>query len=390
MNQNVYDVAVIGLGAMGSAALYQLSRSTARVVGFDQYDPPHNSGSSHGSSRVTREAIGEGQQFCALAIRSHQIWREIEKQINQELLNTCGMLVYRSASENGAVHGASDFLQVTTDAASAFDIEHQLLDASELQKRFPQFYWRGDELGYYEPGAGFVRPEACITAQLRLAEIQGATVRRNSPVLSLSPMNGYIQIKTEEGTVEAEQLIISAGAWLHPFLPGEFQKSFKTYRQVLYWFEQQGPISNWEVGRMPVYLRLGGTEADFIYGFPAIDGEGGGVKVATEQFNESCDVRTMKREPDESEIDAMYQRVSRHVRIDSKLIHARACIYTVTPDFGFVIDRLPDQPNIILASPCSGHGFKHSAAIGEVLAQMALGQAPPVDLKPFCLSRFSQ
>src|SRR5271167_3484286 len=180
---NVADVIVVGLGAMGSAALYQAAKLDVRVIGIDRFTPPHDRGSSHGDTRITREAIGEGREFVPLVQRSHRIWEELETATGRSLLTRNGALILASQSVSGDHHGSSSFVQDTIGAAREFGIAHEVLAAGEIRRRYPQFKLSGDELGYFEPGAGFLRPEACVETQLMLARQLGAKVFTSETVL---------------------------------------------------------------------------------------------------------------------------------------------------------------------------------------------------------------
>src|SRR5687767_2891266 len=178
----VHDAIVLGLGAMGSATLYQLAKRGMNVLGIDRHSPPHVFGSSHGESRVTRQAIGEGERYTPLALRSHEIWREIEAASGESLLTVTGGLVISSRSERATCH-VPGFFDNTVRAARTHGIAHETLEAHEIRARFPAFAVEDDAIGYYEPGAGFLRPEACVRAQLTLAERLGATIHRDETVL---------------------------------------------------------------------------------------------------------------------------------------------------------------------------------------------------------------
>jgi sarcosine oxidase len=163
------DVIVIGLGAMGSATCYQLAKRGAKVIGIDKYSPPHTFGSTHGDTRITRLAIGEGEQFVPFAIRSHEIWRELESETGADLMTTTGGLIMSPASGD-PLHGSANFLQTTINAATKFGINHRVLSAAEIAAEFPQFELDGNEKGYFEDSAGFLRPERCVATQLSLAK----------------------------------------------------------------------------------------------------------------------------------------------------------------------------------------------------------------------------
>ena len=382
-----FDVIVIGLGAMGSAALYQLAKRGARVAGFDRFSPPHDLGSSHGDTRITRLAIGEGEHYTPLVQRSHEIWRDIEHETGASLLTQCGELIISSAARKSSIH-VEGFFQNTVDAARKYGIAHELLDANRIRTRFPLFDVRDDEVGYFEPEAGFVRPEACIAAELLLAEKYGAAVHRNEPVTSFAPSSDGVTVTTGRATYRADKIIVSAGAWLPKLMGGQFESLLLAYRQVLNWFAVEGDASLYAPQRFPVFIWELADRPQGIYGFPVIDGSG--LKVATEQYAETTSPDAVVRSVSPEEIAAVYARtVARNIKgLSARSTKTTVCLYTVTPDAGFIIDRAPQSDRVILASCCSGHGFKHSPAIGEMLADMAESRAPAFDLAPFRLARF--
>ena len=380
------DVIIIGLGAMGSAALYQLAKRGVRVLGIDRFSPPHEQGSSHGDTRITRLAIGEGAHYTPLVKRSHEIWRDIEREAGADLLTQCGELIISSGNRKSSIH-VEGFFQNTVAAARAHSIAHELLDASQIRTRFPQFNIRDDEIGYFEAEAGFVRPEACIDAQLSLATKHGAEIRTGETILGFEPGADSVTVKTDRDVHRADRLIVAAGAWLPKLLGGDFAKLLKVYRQVLSWFAVDGAAA-YEPERFPVFIWELPDSPQAIYGFPAIDG---GLKVATEQYTATTSPELVDRSVSMREIDHMHRNyVAPFLEgVTSRCIKAKACLYTVTPDAGFILDTLPSSERVIVASCCSGHGFKHSAAIGEVLADKAENRAASLDLSPFRLARFS-
>jgi sarcosine oxidase len=382
-----FDVIVIGLGAMGSAALYQLAKRGARVAGFDRFSPPHDLGSSHGDTRITRLAIGEGEHYTPLVRRSHEIWRDIESETGADLLTQCGELIISSAARKSSLH-VEGFFDNTVDAARRHGIAHELLDANEIRVRFPQFNVRDDEVGYFEPEAGFVRPEACIAAELSLAEKHGAAIYRNEPVLSFVPSANGVSVTTDRGAYEADRIIVSAGAWFPKLVGGQFEGVLRVYRQVINWFDVEGDVSLYMPQHFPVFIWELADVLHGLYGFPMIDGSG--VKVANEEYAETTSPDTVTRAVSPEEIADMHARaVAPNIKgLSARSTKTTVCLYTVTPDFGFIIDRSPQSERVILASCCSGHGFKHSPAIGEMLADMAEARAPAFDPAPFRLARF--
>jgi sarcosine oxidase len=374
---------------MGSAALYQLAKRGARVAGIDQFSPPHNLGSSHGDTRVTRLAIGEGAHYTPLVMRSHELWREIEDETGRDLLTITGGLIISSRSTSSHMH-VQDFFGTTVAAAESYAIAHEILDARAIRKRFPQFAVRDDEIGYYEFEAGFVRPEACIAAQLSLAERYGAAIRRNEKVLGFEENSSVVTVRTDKDTYIADRLIVSAGAWLPQLIARPYAQPFKIRRQMLFWFAPKGPIAPYEIGRLPIYIWEIQGRPQAIYGFPAIDGANGGIKIATQQYEAETTPEAVDRTVSDAEKRAMYDYIAPYLPgFSDKCVKAVVCLYTVTPDAEFVIDTHPDMPRVIIASPCSGHGFKHSAAIGEALSELVTDGKSRLDLSPFKFSRFA-
>ena len=382
-----YHTLVLGLGAMGSAALYQLAKRGARVAGIDQFSPPHNLGSSHGDTRVTRLAIGEGAHYTPLVMRSHELWREIEDETGRELLTITGGLIISSRSTSAHMH-VQDFFGTTVAAAETYGIAHEILHAPAIRKRFPEFAVRDDEIGYYEYEAGFLRPEACVAAQLALAEKYGAPIRRNEKVLGFEENSTGVTVKTDKDTYTADRLIVSAGAWLPQLIARPHAQPFKVRRQVLFWFAPKGPIAPFELGKFPIYIWEIQGRPQAIYGFPAIDGANGGIKIATQQYESETTPEQVDRAVSDAEKRAMYAYIAPYLPgFSQECVKAVVCLYTVTPDAEFVIDTHPDMPRVIIASPCSGHGFKHSAAIGEALAEIVTDGKSRLDLSPFKFSR---
>jgi len=379
-----FETIVLGLGAVGSAALYHLARRGCRVLGIDRHSPPHVYGSSHGDTRITRLAIGEGAHYTPLALRSHALWRELEQATGASLLTTNGGLIISSAATTAATHVA-DFFANTLAAAAKFGIAHQVLDAREIRRRFPAFNVADDELGYFEPGAGFLRPEACVRAHLTMAARCGGTIARDEKATAFDASASRVTVTTDRATYAADTLIVAAGPWLPELIDREWSRHFRICRQVLFWFALDGPVTPFLPDNFPVFIWELQGRAHGIYGFPAIDGAGGGIKIGTEQFEATTTPDSVERTVSQGEIATMYEEnVAAHVRsLNGKCLRATSCLYTVTRDFGFVIDRHPDAERVIIASACSGHGFKHSPAIGEALARLVLEGASGVDPTAF-------
>lgn len=381
-----YDVIVVGLGAMGAATLYQLAKRGVRVAGIDRYAPPHDQGSSHGDTRITRLAIGEGAAYIPLALNSHRIWRELEAQSGVALFEQCGMLMLSDSLLAARGHGTPDFAGQTAALAQQYGIAHELLNADAIAQRFPQFTGYGPHaIGYYEPHAGYVRPERCIAVQIKLAQQAGAELHLNTPVLSMtSRASGGVQLQTANGTLTADRVICCAGMWNGKLLNGAFARLLKVSRQKLYWFELDQP--SFAPGS-PVFIRLdAGADADSCYGFPPVAGENA-IKIATEDYRDNSDPDNVNRSISTADAEAMYQQhvAGRLAGVSSRLLKSKVCTYTITPDFNFIIDAHPDLPGVTVVSACSGHGFKHSAGVGEALAKHYCGEADAVDLSAFTI-----
>jgi sarcosine oxidase len=377
------DVIVVGLGAMGSAVTLRLARRGLGVVGFDQFKPPHTQGSTHGDTRITRLATGEGSDFVPLVLRSHQLWREIEDETAAKLLHQTG----------GLVLGEPDhvFLQRTRSAAAEYGIAHENLSNAELKERFPMFGVGRRTEAYLEPDAGFVRPEAAVEAQLSLARAAGATLLVDEAIVSWSASSTGASVTTRERTLEADELVLCAGAWITKLVP-DMRSLVAIQPQCVHWF----PIRRgYEALRaMPVFVWGGDDDQDEFahgtgfYGIPAIDGPSGGVKLATEVYGATADPDEPWRSRLGDRARSFYAgRVARRFPwVAAGPLRTVPCLYTSTRGSRFIIDRHPAHPNVTIVSACSGHGFKHSPAIGEAVAQTIASGTPAAALASFALA----
>ena len=384
------DFLVIGLGAMGSATLYQLAKRGAKVIGIDRFAPPHTQGSSHGETRITRQAVGEGRDYVPLVVETQRIWRELEADTGERLFEACGVLVMAPGVGETSHHGKPDFVIRSTEAARAFDIPHETLDGAEVARRFPQFLnLEGNEKVYYEPGGGYVFPERCVAAQLTRARQLGAAIRTGVEVLSIVQTGTGVRVETTAGSYEAGQVVVSAGAWNAHLLGAPFDRLLKVSRQVLHWFELEDAGAY--KADAPTFIWMhGATDVDYLYGFPPLAGEGS-IKVATEQYETTTTADTIDRHVDPAESARMYRDhvQGRLAGATPRVTQSATCLYTVTPDRGFILDRHPGQDRVFVISACSGHGFKHSAGIGRCVAEALTTGQSYVDLAPFAVSRFS-
>lgn len=383
------DFLVVGLGAMGSATLYQLARRGAKVIGLDRFSPPHTLGSSHGETRITRQAVGEGRDYVPFVMNSQRVWRELEAETGEHLFNACGVLVMAPGVGEVSHHGKPDFVIRSIDAARAFGIKHEVLNGKDVTCRFPQFLGlEGNEKVYYEPGGGYVMPERCVHAQLTRAKALGAAIRTNVEVGSIAQTGTSVRVETTAGTFEAGQVVVSAGAWNAHLLGAPFDRLLTVNRQLLHWFELEDTSAY--RADAPVFIWMhGATDVDYFYGFPPPSGDRR-LKVATEQYETRTTADTINRVVDPAESAKMYRQhvQGRMAGVTPRVAQAAACLYTVTPDRGFIIDRHPEQDSVFVISACSGHGFKHSAGIGNAVAEKVAEGRSSVDLSAFSVSRF--
>ncbi len=370
-----YDVAVLGLGAMGSAALCHLARAGLSVVGLEQFVSPHAQGSSHGGSRIIREAYFEDPRYVPLVHRAYEEWDRLERDTGQQLRRTTG----------GVMIGPEAGVLVAGALASArtHGLQYELLGAAELQRRFPAFHPADDMVGVWEPRAGVLFPERCITTHLELATRAGAAVRSLETVRSWRARSGAVEISTARGTVRAGQLVLACGAWMPGFLDGA-ELPLAVERVVQAWFEpvspealvpERCPVTIWEY-----------APGRFYYAFPLLDGA---VKAALHHQGTPADPERVRSEPEPAELERIREPLRRHMPdADGPLREARVCLYTNTPDEHFVIDRHPAHNQVLIVSACSGHGFKFSSAIGAIVTELVRDGTTSADLAMFGAGRF--
>jgi sarcosine oxidase len=370
-HERTHDVAVVGLGAMGSAAAFELSRRGVDVIGFDRFTPPHAFGSSHGDSRIIREAYFEDPVYVPMVQRAFDLWRELERLSGTTLMEQTGGLMI-GVPDGVLVAGARH-------SAQKHGLQYSMLSAGDIRARFPALNPESDMVGVWEPRAGILTPETCVTAHLEQARRHGAILRFDEPVSHWQANDGHVSVFTGLGRYMARQLIISAGAWVGSLLP-ELRSPFRVERQVLHWFEPAGNVDSFTPQRCPIHLwQFDGNR--FFYGFPD---RGAGVKLAFHHGGETTTAEQPRREVTLAEVDEIRAAVQRFVpAADGRILSSVVCLYTNTPDEHFWIDRHPGHPNVLVASPCSGHGFKFAPVIGEILADLVEERRPRFDLSLF-------
>jgi sarcosine oxidase len=355
------EVIVAGLGAHGSSAAYRLAARGASVLGFDRFTRGHTLGSSGGLSRIIRLSYYEHPDYVPLLRRAWTLWRELERASGEELLTETGGL-YAGPPNGELVAGALK-------SARTHDLDHEVLDTAAVRERYPLFEWPDGWQAVFDRQAGWLAPERCIETHLRLAEQSGASLRFDEPIERWEPTRDGVRVTTARGTFEARQLVIAAGAWASQLAPA-LAPELSVERNVLFWFEPTAERDAFK--RLPVYI-LDDTDRLF-YGFPYVDGQG--VKVAGLHFGDKANPDTVDRTAsakDEERVRAWLRR--RMPLANGERRDAKVCMYTNTPDGHFIVDRLAGDPNVVVASACSGHGFKFSSVIGEILADLVLDGA---------------
>ncbi|MFZ4827989.1 MAG: N-methyl-L-tryptophan oxidase [Phototrophicaceae bacterium] len=385
-----YDVIVVGLGAMGSATSYQLAQQGAKVLGLDRFHPPHEMGSSHGETRITRLAVGEGEAYIPLVRRSHAIWRDLEARTEQSVFYETGGYIMCPRDGKTSFHGTSNFVQATATLANQYDIPHELLDAPTVRARHPMINLPNHMDTYYEPSSGLVLPHRAVALQLQVAQQLGATLRMNEPMLDYHYTPDGVTVRTAHDTYHADRLVISSGAWFSECVPPSVAEHITVLRQTLFWFEVED-LPAFSFGRFPFLIWIGDQLEDFFSVFTHIEGGLPAIKMLTEQFIETTSPHTVNRTVSEEEIESFYHtHASKNLHgIKRNCLHSAACLYTMTTDDHFILDWHPESERVLLVSACSGHGFKHSAAVGLAAAELTLHGRTTFDVSPFRLNRFS-
>jgi len=373
-----FDVGIVGLGAMGSAAAHALTARGASVVGFDQLTPPHTLGSTHGHTRIIREAYYEHPLYVPLVRRAYELWAELEREAALPLwAQTGGLMV---GPERGAL------LSGAMQSARTHRIAHELLDADALHARFPAYRARRDWVALLEYRAGVLFPERCVEAFLSGARARGADLHVDERVTGWSATRDGVRVATNTATFDVTQLVVAAGPWFPGLRTATgVDLPLVIERQLSHWFEpMRSEDGLFTTARCPIALWE--TKPDDV--FATLPDEGHGVKCGTHHAGATTSPDTVNRDVSEAE-NAAARAVLETVMPGGagRLLDARVCLYTNTPDHHFIVDWLPTG-RVLLVSACSGHGFKFASAIGEIVAQLVLDGRSWLDLEPFSLSRF--
>jgi sarcosine oxidase len=370
----IWDVAVIGLGAMGSASSYYLAQKGLKVLGLDRFTPPHIRGSSHGQTRIIREAYFEHPAYVPLLKRAYDNWQDLEKKSHESLLLKTGGLMIGAPQ--------SELILGSRQSAEKHGIDHHMLTAAEIKAAYPAFEIPSDWIALKENRAGLLYPEKCIETYLDLAQNAGSELHTNEPLLNWKATNQGFVLETELGQYQSKKLVFCSGAWIGSLLP-ELTLPLKVTRQVLFWFKTPTP-NPFALSSFPIFLLEFGKDKH-LYGFPD---QGAGFKVALHIPGHALKPDQLTQSVEKNEILEMETYLKQFFGTTLKLKETAVCMYTNTPDGHFLIDRHPQHPNLWIMSPCSGHGFKFASALGELVAQGLVTNQMPSELKFLSLQRF--
>jgi sarcosine oxidase len=372
-----YDAVVIGVGGMGSAAVYELAARGRRVLGIDRYDIPNAMGSSHGVTRIIRLAYYEHPSYVPLLRRAYERWRDLEARAGERLLHITGSI--DAGPADGFVFPGS------LASCREHNLPHQVLTGAELNRRFPGYRLPPESMAVLQPEGGFLLPERCIAAHAALAREQGAEVHTHERVLGWEASDAGVSVRTESGSYTADRLVICAGPWAAALVP-ELRGLAAPERQVLAWLQPERP--EWFAPeRFPVFNVE--VEEGRYYGFPEFGVPGfkfgrwghRGERVEADAVDREC-------HPEDEDLLRAFAR--RYFPDGSgAALDLKVCLFTLSPDEHFIIDRHPREPRVVLAAGFSGHGFKFCSVVGEILADLAETGATRHGIDLFRLGRFA-
>jgi sarcosine oxidase len=411
MSGTTYDAIVVGLGAMGAGATYQLAKRGARVLGLDMFPIGHNQGSSHGHHRMIRRSAYR-PEIDRMAGRAFELWRELESESGRNILNLIGEVSlfdpnasqrqlrrrahvveqgHRGTVEQANGHQPDDFARSPARPLAPSDLDftmggrRELLDESTLRERFPGFNFHEGMIATYEASAGFLRPEVGVAAHLAVAERHGATIRRPETVTGWQTDGSGVAVITANGTYRADRLVLTAGPWSAELL-ASLNLPLQVVRIVNAYFAPSRP-DVWTSERGAPDFLLTVPEGSF-YGMPSI--EGVGLKIGRHDNGEPTTARTIRRDVDAGEIDYLRAVLDRYMPgASGPVSQVITCMYTMTPDEQYIIEPHAAFPQVIYGCGCSGTSYKFSGVIGEMLADLVLTGATGYDMGFISSGRFA-
>lgn len=379
MEPVIYDVAIAGLGGMGSAALAQCAMRGVRVIGIEQFDPVHELGASAGKSRIIRQAYYEDPAYVPMLVRAYDLWSQLERRTGAKLVRLTGLLM-AGREQDEVIRGSSR-------AAKTHGLAVEYLSSSDIRKRFPQLNVLDEEVGVFERNAGAVFPERAIRAHLEVAAQHGAEMRFRTELHRWQSESDGVTLDLSDGThVRARSLVLTLGPWFSQIMH-EAGVSLEVQRMVQVWFEPAAQA--YGAGVFPAFLlERDGLPAP-LYGIPDF---GDGVKAAFHGHGPIADPANVDREIDMArDVEPVAHALEQWMPgAAARYREGKACMYALTPDRHFVIDRHPSDPRVVLCGGFSGHGFKFASVVGEIASQLALDGRTPHDIAFLSLRRFKE
>lgn len=377
MSNYDYDVIVVGVGGIGSAAIYHLARCGLDVLGLERYNIPNAMGSSHGGTRMIRKAYHENPEYVPLLDRSYELWRELDTGYDRDLLYTTGSLT--------GGHPDSEMVTEAKEACEAHGIEYDTYDGTELADRFPGFDLPETYEAVFQSEGGFLWAEQCTVAHVDAAHREGGTIHARERVTNWTEISHGVRVETDRNIYTAGNLVISAGSWTPKLLPA-FEDVLEPQRQVMGWFQPSTP-ERFVPDSFPVYM-IDHKRDNPNYGFPRFHVPG--VKTGIHyHFGEEIDPEKMPREPRQEDEAAFREFLTDCLpEANGPLLRLSTCLYTNTPDKHFIVDHHPSNENVLAACGFSGHGFKFAPVIGEILADLVVNGETDHPIDRFSADRF--
>ena len=372
----IYDAIVVGVGGMGSATVYHLARRGVKVLGLEQFDIPHELGSSHGISRIIRLAYAEHPGYVPLLRRAYQLWRELESLVDERLLYITGG-IDAGYEESSTVKGSLSSCEI-------HDLPHERLDAAALSRRFPGYRLAPGMVGIYQPDAGFLLPERCIVAHVVAAQELGAEVHARERVTGWRTEDKDVLVTTNRDTYRAHKVIVTAGPWARSMIPA-LESLAVPERQVLLWTQPLRPAC-FRLGTFPIFS-LEAPEGRF-YGFPVHGIPGFKIGKYHHRSERVDDLDRMDRDCHPADEDVLRVGIRRYFPdADGPTMGMKTCLFTNSPDEHFILDRLEDRPQVGFAAGFSGHGFKFCSVVGEIMTELMLDTTTRLNIGMFRLNR---
>ncbi|MBM3967540.1 MAG: N-methyl-L-tryptophan oxidase [Planctomycetes bacterium] len=371
-----FDTIVIGLGGVGSAAAYALASQNVRTLGIDRFNPPHARGSSHGETRIIRKAYFEHPSYVPLLLRAYELWQQIECVAEQKLFHRTGLLEI----------GPSDGIVVpgVLSSAALHGLDIETMSMSEARRRFPGIDGDASWRVLLERDAGYLNVEECVATYLKHARLKGAELKTDELVVDWQSRHGTVVVRTDKTVYHARSLVVAAGPWASETL-SRYQLPLRVVRKHLYWYQGRTPGYRQDQG-FPCYFYE--TPHGYFYGFPELDRSG--AKVARHSGGDVAQGPVDGLHPADADDRNLVEIFLKQNMPDMILecCQTRGCYYTMTPDENFIVDCLPDAPNVTVIAGLSGHGFKFTSVLGEIAALLSTGYHPPCSIDFLSLRRF--